>query len=293
VVAAGFTLQPDPEFLELCAPLIRLAEYFEVAPETLWRQGERGQLEPNGYHARFAALGARTGKPFVAHGVGLSMGTSAASDRGRRRRWLERVRADHAVFRFRWYTDHLGASSLGGLAMTLPLPLPMTAAAARTVRARLRAMQSVVPDVGVENNVAYFLLGSPLEEPGFLEACTRAPRTHLLFDLHNLHTMAENLGFDPEAYLERLDLSRVIELHVSGGADSDGAWLPGGRVMRLDSHDAAVPEPVWRLCERVAPRCPNLRGITLERMEGTVFAADVPLLHEELRRTRAIARSCP
>ncbi len=291
MVPVGFTLQPELEFLERCAPLIRMAEYFEVTPETLWRPDARGALEPNGFHRRFAAL-TSTGKPFVAHGVGLSMGTTASADRARRRRWLAAVRRDHATFRFRWYTEHLGASSLGGLAMTLPMPLPMTAAAARTVRARLRAMQAVVPDVGVENNVAYFTLGAPLEEPAFLGACTRAPRTHLLLDLHNVHTMAENFGFDPDDYLARLPLERVIELHLSGGRSSDGAWLPGGRVMRLDSHDDAVPERVWSLYERWAPRCPRLRGVTLERMEGTVGDGDVPVLREELRRARTTARRC-
>jgi uncharacterized protein (UPF0276 family) len=166
----------------------------------------------------------------------------------------------------------------------------MNARAAATVRRRLAEMQSVIPDVGVENNVAYFLLGAPLEEPGFLGALLRAPRTHLLLDLHNLYTMSVNFDFDPREYLDRLDLARVIEIHVSGGVDADPAWIPGARPMRLDSHDDAVPEPVWRLLQDVAPRCPNLRGVTLERMEGTVGEGDVPGLLEELRRLRRIVQ---
>jgi hypothetical protein len=41
----------------------------------------------------------------------------------------------------------------------------------------------VVPDVGVENNVAYFMLGDPLGEPAFLRSILRAEGTHLLLDL--------------------------------------------------------------------------------------------------------------
>ena len=63
-----------------------------------------------------------------------------------------------------------------------------------------------------------------------------------------------------------------------------------GRAGRLDGHDAAVPEEVWELLASVLPRCPNARGVTLERMEGTVGEADVPLLREELARARRIAR---
>jgi uncharacterized protein (UPF0276 family) len=289
MIPVGFALQPDPEFLERCERVIGRADYWEVAPETLWRRRGDGRLEANGFHRHFAQL-ARRDRFFVAHGVGLSLGTVAAADARRRRAWLERVRADHATFGFRWYTDHLGASSVDGLAMTLPLPLPMTAEAARVVRRRLASMQRVVGDVGVENNVAYFVLGDPLDESRFLMDCVRARGCHLLLDLHNVYTMAHNFDFDPAEYLRRLDLAKVIEIHVSGGGESPPAWLPSGRVMRLDSHDGAVPELVWRMLEAVAPRCPNLRGVTLERMEGTVADGDELLLAGELERLRAIVQ---
>ncbi|HEX9100737.1 MAG TPA: DUF692 family protein, partial [Polyangia bacterium] len=225
MIPVGFTLQPDPAFLERCARIIRAADYWEVAPETLWRRRGDGRLEANGFSRRFAEL-PRGGRFFVAHGVGLSLGSGAASDARRRRAWLERVRADHATFGFRWYTDHLGASAVDGLAMTLPLPLPMTDEVARVVRRRLASMQRVVGDVGVENNVAYFLLGDALDEPRFLMDCVRARGCHVLLDLHNVYTMAANHGFDPAEYLRRLDLTKVIEIHVSGGSDSDPRWLP-------------------------------------------------------------------
>ena len=60
--------------------------------------------------------------------------------------------------------------------------------------------------------------------------------------------------------------------------------------MRLDAHSHAVPEEVFALLERWAPRCPHLRGITLERMEGTVAdPSDVAGLRAELERIRALA----
>jgi uncharacterized protein (UPF0276 family) len=277
----GFTLQPELRFLELLEPVIRRAEYCEVAPETLWRERRDGTFEPNGFHRRFAAMD----KPFVAHGVGFSMGSAQAKQRGQ---WLERIALDHRVFRFEWYTDHLGQTEVDGLAMTLPMALPMTAPHAAIVRGRLRELQRVVPRVGVENTVVYFLLGDALEEPRFLRRILSGPRMHLLLDLHNLHTMAENFGFDARAYLERLPLERVIELHVSGGAYSEPGWLPKKARRRLDSHDGEVPEPVWRLAELAVPRCRNLRGATLERMEGTVDQRHVPLLAEELERLRRL-----
>jgi hypothetical protein len=164
----------------------------------------------------------------------------------------------------------------------------MDDAAAQRVRERLVRWQQIAPDTGFENSVFYFLLGDWLAEPAFFARILTAPRTHLLLDLHNVHTMASNVGADPFEYLRRLDLDRVIEIQLSGGACSNPSWLPGGRTLRLDSHDAAVPEAVWRLFEFAAPRCRNLRMTTLERMEGTVGPDDVAGVRGELRRIREV-----
>lgn len=282
----GFTLQPEERYLDLCGALLReVPDYYQVAPETTWRPAPDGDFAPNGFHAAFRELGAETGKPFVAHGVGFSLGT-ARRDPERDERWLRRIRADHAIFGFEWYTDHLGVTLLDGHELALPLPLPMTDGAAVLVRRSLARLQGAVPDVGFENSTFYYHLGDPLDEPAWIARALAAPRTHLLLDLHNVHTTAENAGFDPREYLARAPLEKVVEIHVSGGSTSEEGWLPSRRRMRLDSHDGAVPEEVWRLLEAVLPRCPNLRGVTLERMEGTVGEADVPLLREELLRAR-------
>ncbi len=285
----GITLQPERRYLELVEPLAEAcADYVEVAPETLWRRDGAGRLVPNDYHHRLRAFAASTGKPFVAHGVGLSPGTADPADGARAAQWLARIAADHEAFRFLWYTDHLGATALEGRMVALPIALPMTDAAAALVRERLGALQGVVADVGVENSVFYFLLGAWLDEPGFIARILNRPRLHLLLDLHNAFTMAVNLGADAHEYLARLPLERVIEIHLSGGSRSDPAWLHRGQTLRLDSHDAAIPEEVWRLYEAFAPRCPNLRGVTVERMEGTVGEDDVAGLREELRRAREL-----
>jgi uncharacterized protein (UPF0276 family) len=289
VAAVGFTLQPEQRYLELLArPIAEDCDYWEVAPETLWRPRGDGELVPNGFHAQFAALKRSLGREVVAHGVAFSVG-SAAREPERRERWLARIRDDVATFDYRWYTDHLGVTRLAGRELTLPLPLPMRDDSAAIVSASLIELQSVVRDVGVENSVFYFHFGDPLDEPRFLRRCLAAPRTHLLLDLHNVFTTAQNCGFDAWDYIERLPLERVIEIHVSGGSDSEAGWLESGAVMRLDGHDNEVPGEVWRLLERTVPLCANLRGVTLERMEGTVEQRDVACLEEELRHVRRIA----
>lgn len=290
MIPVGVALAPDVVFLDLLHDVIREdADYYELAPETLWHQTTSGALEPNGFHRTFRDLVEATRKPVVAHGVGFSV-SGASEPAARRASWLERIRADHAVFRFGWYTDHLGVSSLAGLATTLPVAVPMTDAAVRRTRASLDALQRIVPDVGVENSVFYYHLGDPLDEPAFLRRIVAGAGRHLLLDLHNVYTTAVNVGFDPHAYLDALPLDAVIEIHLSGGGDSPPGWLPSERSLRLDSHDHAVPEVVWALFDEVWPRCPNLRGVTLERMEDTVTASDVAHIRGELHRAREALR---
>ncbi len=289
-VSVGLALQPDHAFLDLCAGLLReQVDYFEVAPETTWRSASPGaDFEPNRFHCEFLALGQATGLPFVAHGVGISIGTSPR-DPARDQRWLTRLIADQSQFQYLWYTDHLGTSVVEGSELALPLPLPYNEAACQATRTGLEIMQHAVPTVGFENSAFYFHPGDPLEEARWISHVLDHGSAHLLLDLHNVHTMATNAGFDPRAYVDSLPLERVIEMHVSGGSCSDARWLRSGRVLRLDSHDHPVPEPVWDLAAHCRPRCANLRGITLERVGGTIEQGDVPLLGEELRRAARLA----
>ncbi len=278
-VGVGFPLQPDRAFLALTEPLLAGCDYVELVPETMWRSEDGA---PNGYHAAFLQLMERWDVFAVGHGVAFDLGCGHV-DEDRRNLWLEHLVRDHATFAFRWISDHLGATSVAGEQVALPMPLPPTAATAARTRASLDLLGALAP-AAVENSAWSFYPGDPLDEPAWLLEASAGHQ--LVLDLHNLVTSAENLGFEPEAWLERLDLAKVVELHVSGGSESPTAWLRSGRSFRLDSHDDAVPERVWQLLELVLPRCTALRGVTLERREGTVEAADVAVLAEELGRVR-------
>ena len=192
------------------------------------------------------------------------------------------------MFGFDRYTEHHGATWLGGEHLALPMPVPQTDEVAELIRERVLELRCAAPRVGLENSAFYFALGDPLEEPAFLERCLDHPDLFLLLDVHNLWTNGLNLDFDPNEWLARMDLDLVEEIHVSGGSWSDPAWLPGGGMKRLDSHDESIPEPVWALLEDVLPRCPKLGTVTFERMEGTVTVEQVGEVTGELERLRKL-----
>ena len=284
-IPIGFVLQPDEQHLRLSKPLLDRADYLELAPETMWRTGPDGALASNDFATAF--FDALEGRVCVAHGVGISLGEPGGGQTPRRRRWLDAMKRDHERFQFAWWTDHFGATSIAGENVSLPVPIPHSACA--HVQSTLDAMATVVPDVGVENSALYFTFGEAGAELITLREVSAAPRRWLLLDLHNLLVNAHAQGFDARAYLAALDLSRVIEIHVAGGKPSDPRWLPSGRSFQLDGHDADVPEEVWSLLAEVLPHCTNLRGVTHERMEGTLLnEADVVRVLGELDRLRQI-----
>jgi uncharacterized protein (UPF0276 family) len=280
-VTAALALAPDPEWLGLCAPLVRLCGAVSITPETTWRGPNRA---PNDYARAFGSLADEAGAFVIGHGVGLSL---ASEDPGARREaWLATLARDHAARPFAWYTDHLGLTVANGEDLQLPLPVPHSTMAAARIRAGLDALSEALDGipVGVENSAWYFHPSDPLSEPSFIEDCL-GDRHHLLLDLHNLYTSSTNLGFDPERWLARLPLDRVIEIHLSGGGEAPPSWT-GGRRIRLDSHDSDVPDEVWSLFDAVHGECPNLRAVTLERIEGSVAPGDVPRLRDSLLRIR-------
>ncbi len=97
---------------------------------------------------------------------------------------------------------------------------------------------------------------------------------------HNLHTNARNHGFSPLDFLEALDLSQVVELHLAGGYEWEGFYL--------DAHSGACPEPVWELLEQVLPCLPNLGGVVFEMFGNYVPLLGTGVLLGELARLRGV-----
>ncbi|MEN0062310.1 MAG: DUF692 family multinuclear iron-containing protein [Myxococcota bacterium] len=288
----GFTVPANRVDHQRCAQVFEAVDYLEVVPESLVEPRDLPVFAPNGYFRRVLDLQQRLGVPVVAHGTGLSVCSNHPLDGPRFGRWIERAAAMADRLDLQWYTDHAGVTAPAGLNLTLPLDVPHSRAAQNAARARLSALaEAVGVPVGIENSVYYAPMADPKDEPRWLR--TLLGEAHVLvLDVHNLWTHAVNFGIDIDDWLAEAPLDRVIEVHVSGGTLADARWT-NGAPWRLDSHDDAVPEPVWALLQRVIPRCPALRGVTLERLEGTIAEADVPGLLEEVDRIRSILLAAP
>lgn len=244
----------------------RPLDWVEVTPETFVGVGGR---------ARQALLACRARWPIVPHGVSLDVGGPDPLDDA----YLDGLRRLCDEVDAPYFSDHLSFCRLGGVYLYDLLPLPMNEAAVAHVAPRIRAAAARVGRPFLLENPTYYevMPGSTLDEATFLARVVEAADCGLLLDLNNVHVNALNHGYDPVAFLDALPLERVGQVHLAGHDVRPGVVL--------DTHRGPVPDPVWRLYERLLARTGPVT--TLIEWDTAVPADPGPLL-DEADRARAL-----
>jgi uncharacterized protein (UPF0276 family) len=190
----------------------------------------------------------------IPHGISLSVGGAALPDRARIDRLAKLARRLGAPF----VSEHLCFVRGGGLESGHLLPVPRTREMLSIVVENVRTVQARLPVPLVLENIAALFEwpGAEMDEATFLAEVLEQTGAYLLLDVANLHANAQNLGWDPNAFLDRLPLERLAYVHVAGGRRLDGYYH--------DTHAHAVPPSVFDLVAEVAGRVPAL-NVMLER----------------------------
>lgn len=232
-----------------------------------------------GGRTRQMLLRLRADYPLVLHGVSLSIAGQAPLDALH----LERLRALADEVEPRFVTDHLTWTSWRGRESHDLLPVAYTEAVLVHVARRVEAVQERLRRrLYLENPTVYVAFaGDEMDEAEFLAALCRRTGCGVLLDVNNLFVNAANLGWDPEPYLTRLDPESVAYFHVAGHAVLSD--------VRIDTHDAPVPDPVWALYERACAHFPEA-GTVLERDDALPAFAE---LLGELEHARTLHAGAP
>jgi hypothetical protein len=179
-----------------------------------------------------------------------------------------------------FWSDHLCYSSLHGRPLHDLLPLPFTQEAVEHAALRARQSQDRVGAPLVLENATYYSVmpGSVMDEAAFLTAAVEQSGCRLLLDVNNVYVNGQNHGFDPYAFIDRLPLAQVAQLHVAGHTHREE--------LIIDTHIGPVPDPVWDLY-RYTLRCAGCLILTLVEWDVEIPALDVVL--DEVDRARAHA----
>jgi uncharacterized protein (UPF0276 family) len=155
------------------------------------------------------------------------------------------------------YSEHLSWCASGGQLYDL-MPIPFTDDAVRWVAARIRQAQDALGRrIAVENVSYYAAPGQEMDERAFLLAVLAQADCDLLLDVNNLYVNSVNHGYDADAFLDAMPGSRIACIHVAG-------HLVEAPDLLVDTHGAAVIDPVWNLLAR-AYRNFGVRPTLLER----------------------------
>lgn len=227
-------------------------------------------------HAQLAAI--RSDHPLSIHGVGLSIGGARGLDAAH----LARLRALCDRYDPDSFSEHLAWSSHGAEYLNDLLPLPYTDETLRLVCDHVDQVQETLGRRMLLENPATYLrfAQSTIPETEFLSEIARRTGCGLLLDVNNVFVSCTNHGSDPRAWLAAFPMHLVGEIHL-GGHDAED--LPSGPLL-IDSHGAAVADPVWALYAEVIAKA----GPVPTLVEWDNDLPDWPVLAAEAARAGAI-----
>ena len=222
----------------------------------------------------------------LGHGVSYSL-LSAQLDRSH---WLACLQAECQQYRYQQISEHFGWLATQNFRQSAPLPLPLIPETLQLGCERLKRLAEVaqVP-LGLENLAFAFSRQDVLEQGDFLEQLLEPVDGFLLLDVHNLYCQICNFEISARELLALYPLHRVREIHISGGSWSIGT---SGKVRR-DTHDHAVPEPVFELLTLALQDCTNTEFVIFERLGNTIVSAsEQHQFRQDFYRIQTIVKTC-
>ncbi len=191
---------------------------------------------------------------------------------------LEAARVNMAAVAAPWCVSELATRRIGDRYLDFFMPILLTEEAADAAAENMRLIEAALPGRIVAENPPYLLPVGPLHILEVLARVTERAGCDCVLDTGHLYSFQICRGLDPLAGVDAFPLERVVELHVAGAEVED----EGGVALYHDSHGAAeIPPVLLEMLAEIAPRCPNLRAVTIE-----VEDANLERCARQLEQTR-------
>jgi len=262
--ALGLGLRPSFYKALFSGPLT--IDYFEIISENF--------LRTDGPPRRVLdAVAAQ--RPVVLHGVSLNLLGHAPLDEA----YLQQIKALANTVNAPFVSDHLCWTGAHGISHHDLLPTPYTDDLVAFAASRAEAVQQTLGrPFGLENLSTYVeFASSTMPEWEFYTRVVKDADCWFMLDINNIYVSSVNHGFDPRTYLESIDFSRVLQVHIAGHSVE-----PNGTI--VDTHDRHVRDEVWALYRDAW----HLAGPFPTLLEWDAAIPPLPVLQEELERARKV-----
>lgn len=255
--ARGIGVGLRSEFIADLPGTSRQVDWLEIIPEN-W--ADHGGISRRMLHA------CRERWPLVPHSTALSIGGPDPFDEvylGWMRDLCREIEAP-------WFSDHICYSSIGGMHTHELLPLPMSEEAAEHTVRRIREAQARFEVPLVLENPSYYAVmpGSTMDEASFLCRVLGEADCGMLLDLNNVYVNSVNHRFDPYAFVDRMPLERVRQIHLAGHSRQ--------HQLIIDTHRGPIIDEVWALYRHTLRRAGRLIPTLIE------WDTDIPALDQVL-----------
>lgn len=178
------------------------------------------------------------------HGVSMSVGNTDPIDFD----YLKKLKRLAGKLKCTFVSDHLCWTGILGRNTHDLLPVPLTEETLKHVAGRIRQIQDFIElPIALENPSNYLEFKvSQMSEIEYLSRLCEEADCGLLMDVNNVYVSAFNHGFDPDDYIEKVPVERVIYHHVAGHTHK-GTHI-------VDTHSDHVVEKVWEMYTRLHER---------------------------------------
>lgn len=204
-------------------------DYFEIISENFLSDAPGPRYHLDRVRERY---------PIVLHGVGLNLlGPEPPTND-----YLDRVAALAQLVDAPFVSDHLCWTGSHGVSHHDLLPVPYVPELVELAAERARLVQRHLGrPFGLENLSSYVeYAASTMTEWDFYAAVVERAACGFMLDINNIYVSSQNHRFAAHDYLARIDLSRVLQVHVAGHTRE-----PNGTI--IDTHDHPVADEVWQL----------------------------------------------
>jgi uncharacterized protein (UPF0276 family) len=217
----------------------------------------------------------RADYPVVMHGVSLSIGSTTKFDEY----YLRDLKKLADRIEPAWISDHLCWTGVHGQNMHDLLPLPYTEETAKHVAERVKIVQDYLGRQILLENVSSYAsyIDSTMTEWEFITQISEAADCLLLLDVNNIYVSSYTHNFDAKAFIDGVPAKRVQQIHLAGH-QNNGDYI-------IDTHDAAVIDPVWDLYAYAMSRL----GAISTMIERDDKIPELDVLIQELQVARDIA----
>jgi len=182
--------------------------------------------------------------PLTLHCVGMSVASVDPLDK----KYCQKIKQLSEQVNASWISEHLCFSSAMEIHSHDLLPIPYNEKSLAHCVERIEQIQEALgQQILIENVSSYMKFKSTdMSEIDFIVALAEAADCNLLIDVNNIYVNQVNQGLDGAAYIDRLPLERIKEIHLAGFQEEKN--------FILDAHNNPVSEPVWKLYQRLIER---------------------------------------